>query len=58
MSAVRSHAVVWREMQRRWLVAGVLGATALAVLTPRLGAVGGNYLHVHSIDHSRTPCTS
>ncbi|XP_075986768.1 uncharacterized protein LOC142983667 [Anticarsia gemmatalis] len=34
-------AQLWREARRRWMVAGVLAAVTLAVLAPRLGAVGG-----------------
>ncbi|KPI96346.1 hypothetical protein RR46_12376 [Papilio xuthus] len=34
---------LWREFKKRWMVFGVLGAVALAVISPRLGAPGGNY---------------
>lgn len=34
---------MWREVRRRWMVLGVLGSVTMAVLSPKLGAVGGNY---------------
>lgn len=35
----------WREVTRRWLVLGVLCIVLLAVMTPKIGASGGNYMH-------------
>lgn len=31
----------WKEVKKRWMVAGVLAAILLAVISPRVGAPGG-----------------
>lgn len=46
----------WKEVKKRWMVPGVLATVALAVLAPKYGAPGGNYMHVH-VDYSRKHCT-
>lgn len=45
------HVDMWRCVRRRWMVAGVLAALALAVLAPRAGAQGGNHCML-LLDHS------
>lgn len=49
---------LWGEFKKRWMVFGVLVAVALAVVSPRLGAPGGNYPACSHIDHFRTHSTS
>lgn len=47
------HVDLWRCVRRRWMVAGVLAALALAVLAPHAGAQLGKQQHcMLLLDHS------
>ncbi|KAI8433495.1 hypothetical protein MSG28_015527 [Choristoneura fumiferana] len=47
----------WKEVKKRWMVAGLLAAVLLAVISPRFGAPGGKQTACSLLDHSRTHCT-